>query len=1821
MARLLLRDLTPGTNYKVQLRAVEGDSVSEWSRLFDLISTSDAIAPDVPAWAVSNDWVVSGETFVANWQAVNTTLEQNKDFDFYEVELSDGTTTRIVNTTNTSYTVTFETNRSMFTTPKATVLARVRAVDNVGNRSAWSSQKSATNPAPAAPATITATAATDGVGLKWDASVDNDVVSYKVHMGTTAGFTPTAGNRIYSGDSLEFNYVTLSYSTDHWFKVYAVDVFGQASTVPTATSAAVRPVSPFIIDTTPPATPTSLAATITNNASGIGARAAVSWVMASPPSDLAGYYVRYRKVGDTNYTNAVFQKDDLAGIIELQSAYQNYEFQIKAFDWQNNESAWSSIVTATSPANAVPANVTGLVSTPGKDSITYSWTPVADTDIKNYEVTFSTSATFASGNITYLNGTSTTLTVGGLVAGTTYYARVRAVDNAGNVSAAWSSTDTETTGTFPTAAPSDGQVPGTGTTPNVTGGLSYLYVTWAPVTQNVLGAAQVDTVTYEVHLSTSTGFTPSGATKVTEISGTSAIIDNLPGTTTPLSYGTPYFIKIVPKDRDGSGTASAQGTGTISKVASTDVVSIGADLIVPGTGFVNALVINSGGSIQSSDWSSLTAGWKIGQLGIEINSNASKIKVEALQAGVIGGAPGAGLIDVAAGTSLRLNGGHLRSNTYTYPGQSGSTYVFNSSATAGFYLGNDGLVIAQGTVKAEAFAGGTFTAGTINIGAGGAVTGGSWSLSNAGLSIPNGGILASKLMIQNSANILKPQHADFEFNPLALSSFVASSNATVSIETAAANVKYNTQSLKIVGAGSGWVWLGTSNNDWNEFPVEPNKSYIVSFWAMIPNGGTAQNVVPTVRYSIPSSSADAAGTSQSIPANGTWTRYYTTVTIGATATGTAALWFTTGAGTMYFDGIQVEEKEAYSDVPSAWKPPASTSIDGGMVRTGEIRSTNTNLINGVNEPVWSIPLSGAATFSAMRVLGNTVIGNATNDTSSVLQSANYAPGQTGWQLRADGTADLLGVGANAISVSTLMSRDTDALGAPIVLGNSGSLIARNVSTGAVVGISGTEGFFVRGPIPSGADKGPVYISFPILPDANGNTAPNIISGVLTATTLSVSGDALGNAATFFKNNYLELNSSLTLRNQNAPSISAPTVNNTYVYTAVRPTTNYTLVTPLVGTAGQQYFGIVNSGSSYLINNFVGGYLDTSITLTGLPTTRGSYSVGSRSFKSVTKIGTSYYALGSEVHAIGADVYGAAYLYSFNSAGAYQSSAQMSFAPGSGAGSVWTSTRALGTDGTNLLLATGSASSAITVQAYTTALAATGGLISTGTTPAGNVSGIIGTAADFGASKLVVSTNAANDNVYVFSTTGVYDADLTFPAGKYGLMGITWSAYDGSLVGTSASSVSEVNSIASIRYSQITWTNATTTRWGVATTRYESSGNYESTISPITYFTGVKRAWFQVTADAGTNSSQRVYFGRKSSGDLASTELWRQSMALGSGIASYTYSTAALTGSNPGAGSNPFPSVPTGSARVSSQESDILSVAVSLTTSSTTVTATSGTPFTQAMVGTSITGTGIPAGTTITSINSSTSLVMSAAATTGGFITATITRPLIDLRGSGFTRIREIYSDQALFASNVVADATAGNKPALRIGNAYGQHLRVSDDRLVAMTNDTTQGLLYLNYGGETRSTMMVLESTTDASASAGNKPALRIGSTTGTHLRIDNNEIIAMLGDTGQGTLFLNQGGDVQLGMSGGRVKLAGGDYISGYSRGNTTKTTDSNGDVQIPHGLTGAPLVATVSAGTAHQLMVQALGTTNISVRCRSAAGVLLGAGVTVQVFWTAWQ
>lgn len=448
MARLLLKDLTPGTTYKVQVRSRNGDSASEWSRLFELPTTTDNTPPDVPAWAPSDEWITSGDTFVATWQPLDFNLDQNKDFSHYEIRITDGVTAFVIRTTNTSYTLTFEQNRIYWGTPQAALSAQVRAVDQVGNTSAFNSLESATNPAPAAPASIGVTALYDSVKVDWEPVADTDLNGYKLQVSTTsssAGFSD-----IYNGPDLSYVHSTTAFLTDHWYRIYAVDKFGTLSSA--TTSGPVKPKSTFSSDGTAPDAPPSVTATPGFNATRQTAYIDVSWT-ASPSSDETEYEIRYgTAIGDWQYTRV--GSDVLAARLDDLVPGTNYYVSVRALDFSQNKSAWtdaSSYPVATTndtTAPSQPAAPSAAVGTQ-KLQVTISGDKQAggamESDVARYQVFASSTSGFTPGPTNMLGTVEQgpamvetfQIPASSVVADAVsqnWYVVIKAVDRAGNVS-------------------------------------------------------------------------------------------------------------------------------------------------------------------------------------------------------------------------------------------------------------------------------------------------------------------------------------------------------------------------------------------------------------------------------------------------------------------------------------------------------------------------------------------------------------------------------------------------------------------------------------------------------------------------------------------------------------------------------------------------------------------------------------------------------------------------------------------------------------------------------------------------------------------------------------------------------------------------------------------------------------------------------------------------------------------------------------------------------------------------------------------------------------------------------------------------------------------------------------------------------------------------------------------------------------------------------------------------------------------------------------------------------------------------------------------
>ena len=775
--KVTVEGLQPGSRYRVQARAVFKNKKSEWSPAFEFNTTDDVKALKVP---VITFWGFIGKNLYATWTPVTENIDGDKRIiTKYEIELkvpNEQPKYRTLNHNDADsqmeWLLTLDEQKGIWGSGRGMVTIRVRAVMHDGKKSAWSAEATAVNNPPGPVTNAKTKNIIDGIEVSWEPPVppEEDIREYRVHVGLSPDFVPNFGNVVYRGQGLAFTYYSSTYVT-HYFKIIVWDEYSLTSTEVTVEG---KPISPFGADTDPPGMPQTVAVEH-RRPSDSTASAYVTWAFDNAltfNADVAGFVVRWRKSGDESWHMNFTGKDARAVEIALPLPFADYEFEVAAFDWVANYSEYSPPVTANGAIPGPPPQVTSTSATPGRESVTIGWAASTALDVQyggRYKVQLATDNAFTANLLEYQTG-NVNITVSGLAEETQYYYRVAAID-VNDEQGPWSVTkDFETTG-FRDVDFSDTVVPATPGTPTVTGGAGYLHVTWPRVTLNAQGAAQGDDIMYEVHVAATNDFTPSATTRAVETSGTQATVTKT-GAGAALNYGTTYYVKIIARDDDGSSPASPQASGTPVKIQNSDVdITIEAGKITTGTmsasvftlgtggiiqsnnydgnngfsltsngltirsgtisakamesdsSFVNRLYIGAGGAIESTGYQTGT-GFKLNSGGLDIKGSGNTISASALIAGTISSA----VINVGAGGSLNVDAtGNIKSNNY-------------AAGNTGWKLDSSGLEINNGSIKADAFSGGTFNAGDITIASGGTIKSETWNGSSTGWQIAPTGI-------------------------------------------------------------------------------------------------------------------------------------------------------------------------------------------------------------------------------------------------------------------------------------------------------------------------------------------------------------------------------------------------------------------------------------------------------------------------------------------------------------------------------------------------------------------------------------------------------------------------------------------------------------------------------------------------------------------------------------------------------------------------------------------------------------------------------------------------------------------------------------------------------------------------------------------------------------------------------------------------------------------------------------------------------------------------------------------------------------------------
>lgn len=280
-------------------------------------------------------------------------------------------------------------------------------------------------------------------------------------------------------------------------------------------------------------------------------------------------------------------------------------------------------------------------------------------------------------------------------------------------------------------------------------------------------------------------------------------------------------------------------------------------------------------------------------------------------------------------------------------------------------------------------------------------------IDKSGITINSGSIAASALNINFGRNMMLPEFADFEGVESVYANMPKNSSFSTTLGVYQEGV-FGNQSLIIANSGFniGEIWARAAHGA-DHFPIyqEADKEYILSFYIRaLGTGIETFTIAPKIVFQ---SGQVLSSSPQSIDTS--WKRL--SFVFSSPIDGNALVEFnlpniSTG-GSVLIDGVQLEEKTGNSNSPSAWHPPSSTSINGGLIRTGEIRSNQNIVVNGAIQPMWSINMNGGMQIGSALIRGGLTVGTLNDSTDSYIQSANYNhTGKTGFILRgADGYAE------------------------------------------------------------------------------------------------------------------------------------------------------------------------------------------------------------------------------------------------------------------------------------------------------------------------------------------------------------------------------------------------------------------------------------------------------------------------------------------------------------------------------------------------------------------------------------------------------------------------------------------------------------------------------------------------------------------------------------------------------------------------------------------------------------------------------------------------
>lgn len=646
----------------------------------------------------------------------------------------------------------------------------------------------------------------------------------------------------------------------------------------------------------------------------------------------------------------------------------------------------STAVTANA-VNPIPSNVSNFVADGVTSGIALSWDAVTDIDIKNYEVYTSTSGSgftpgpsnlIYAGNSNSLFFSTTTLVV--------HYFKVRAVDVFNQGSAAYASASaTPVSSSGIDLTPPDDPTNVEVTTTAGSNGLSSISVIWDAVVSGNLSDYLVryslDEVVWQ-YINV-----PAGQED--------ALIDNL------LS-DTDYYIQV----------AAMSYANAKSDFVNADVypITTAADTTSPSQPSAPTVSVTTFAAQVSHDMTK--------QAGGDLESDVDYLEVHASTTN--GFTPSNTTL---RGTISSAAQGIDVSGVFYFPTTDAVANLYwkviavdrakNKSTASSQVTGTPGLIlnanIGNATItsaKINDLEANKITAGTgiindlaikstLTIDSAGHLQSSNWNgtdtgykLDTGGLTIYSGTISAAALLLQDSANIIPPAFADFEFNEDyyhaggTANTVVWSTVGTgINIDIQETDQRFGNKCLRVsngaitnptvhdvVLAPGGLTATGVN------IDVSPG-TYIFSGYF---KKNASLNAL--LKFGFYPETGSAIVSSASTVNSTSWTRFEAQLVVPSGVSRVKA-YLEIGPAVsntgydMLIDGLQVERKMTGATTAGPYRPPSKTVIDGGQIVTGSIRSTASSPLVPT-QPAWSINTAGNMQIGDAQVRGSITVGNA-----------------------------------------------------------------------------------------------------------------------------------------------------------------------------------------------------------------------------------------------------------------------------------------------------------------------------------------------------------------------------------------------------------------------------------------------------------------------------------------------------------------------------------------------------------------------------------------------------------------------------------------------------------------------------------------------------------------------------------------------------------------------------------------------------------------------------------------------------------------------------